>query len=451
MSLVIGIIVGGAIGAGAVGVLARARLLAVGQERADARERLHQAEAARALALRDLEHERTLGAERLRVLTEAHDGLTAQFKALSADALRDSSRSLLALAEERFAAVQARATGELDDRRTAVEHLVGPIGDSLAKMEDRLQAMELTRQDAYSTLVTQVRTLHEGHERLRVETGNLVTALRSPTARGRWGEIQLRRVVEMAGMIRHCDFTEQTELVGDDGRLRPDIVVNLPGDKTVVVDAKAPLDSYLDAVGAVDDNTARLKLIGHARQLRVHVDKLAAKSYWESLGNTPDFVVLFLPSDQLLSAALEHDAGLMEHAVASRVLLATPVTLIALLRSVAYGWQQQGLADNARRIADLGREMQDRLARFAEHLAKVGRGLETAVDAYNASVGSFESRVLVTGRRFQELEVAGRAVPDLPTIDRRARAVSSDQPELPTVNTRIGPVGAVDGPTAAAG
>ncbi len=455
MSLVIGLLLGVGIGIGVVGALARARLVAIAQERDVERERLHRAEAAQALALRDLEHERSLGVERLRVLTEAHESLTDQFKALSADALRDSSRSLLALAEERFAAVQARATGELDERRSAVEHLVAPIGESLSKMEDRLQSMELTRQDAYSALVTQVRTLHEGHEKLRTETGNLVTALRSPTARGRWGEIQLRRVVEMAGMLRHCDFTEQAELMGDDGRLRPDIVVHLPGDKTVVVDAKAPLDSYLDAVGAVDDGAARLKLIGHARQLRVHVDKLAAKSYWESLGNTPDFVVLFLPSDQLLSAALEHDAGLMEHAVASRVLLATPVTLIALLRSVAYGWQQQSLADNARRIADLGREMQDRLSRFAEHLAKVGRGLETAVDAYNASVGSFESRVLVTGRRFQELEVAGRPVPEVPTIDRRARAVSVDQQELlegeARIGLRMGPVGAVDGPTAAAG
>src|SRR5439155_23838842 len=244
------------------------------------------------------------------------------------------------------------------------------------------------------------------------------------------GEIQRRRVVEMAGMLHHCDFTEQSTLAGEHGRLRPDIVVQLPGDKTVVVDAKAPLEGYLVAVGATDDAQARAKFVVRARQLRAHVGKLAAKSYWESLTNAPDFVVLFLPSDQLLSAALEHDATLMEHAVVNRVLLATPVTLIALRRSVAYGWQQQALADNARRIADLGREMHDRLARFAEHLAKVGRGLDSAVDAYNASVGSFESRVLVTARRFGELEVSDRELPEMGRVDRSSRAVTSASVDL---------------------
>ncbi len=433
--------VGGlATGAWLVDRAARDRIRRAEEAAAGALAHAREVEARLGLAEQALAHEQKLGRERVRLLEASQGRLTAEFKALSSEALRESSTSLLSLAEERFATVQSNANRELDARRLAVEHLVAPLGDSLSKMESRLQTMELGRQDAYSALVTQVRALHEGHERLRVETGNLVTALRSPSARGRWGEIQLRRVVEMAGMLHHCDFTEQAGLEGADGRLRPDIVVHLPGDKTVVIDAKAPLEAYLDAVSATDDATARTKLVAHARQLRVHVDKLAAKSYWEALSNAPDFVVLFLPSDQLLSGALEHDAGLMEYAVGNRVLLATPVTLIALLRSVAYGWQQQGLAENARRIAELGREMQDRLARFAEHLAKVGRGLESAVDAYNASVGSFESRVLVTGRRFQDLEVAGRPVPELTTIDLRPRPVASREEGKPTLE----PVRSVD-------
>src|SRR5438552_10578816 len=398
-------VAGAALARLAVGGAWRRRLAAEVARHRQTTDALRQAETDTRILEHDLAREREAAAEKLGLLEGAHERLKVEFKAVSADVLRESTSQFLTLAEERLAVTQTRAAGDLDERRQAVEHLVAPLGEALTKMEDRLDTIERARQNAYSTLTEQVRALHDGHERLRTETGNLVTALRSPATRGRWGEIQLRRVVEMAGMLHHCDFTEQSTLAGEHGRLRPDIVVQLPGDKTVVVDAKAPLEGYLDAVGAPDDAQARAKFVVHARQLRAHVDKLAAKSYWESLTNAPDFVVLFLPSDQLLSAALEHDATLMEHAVVNRVLLATPVTLIALLRSVAYGWQQQALADNARRIADLGREMHDRLARFAEHLAKVGRGLDSAVEAYNASVGSFESRVLVTARRFGELEV----------------------------------------------
>lgn len=330
---------------------------------------------------------------------------------------------LLARNHDQMESERRLVTAELDRRREAVEHLVTPIADSLGKVDGRLEQLEVSRQRAYAGLTEQVRLLHESQELLRGETSNLVTALRSPAARGRWGEIQLRRVVEMAGMLAHCDFEEQATLVTEDGRLRPDLQVRLPGAKTVVVDAKVPLEAYLDACGADDEGECKARLGQHARQLRTHVDKLAAKSYWEQFADAPDFVVLFVPGDQLLSAALEHDAGLMEHAVANRVLLATPVTLIALLRAVAYGWQQEALAENARQIAALGREMQERVVIFAQHFAKVGRGLDRAVDAYNDAVGSLEHRVLVQTRRFGDLGVGDRDVPQPPAVEKRTRSL----------------------------
>jgi DNA recombination protein RmuC len=244
-----------------------------------------------------------------------------------------------------------------------------------------------------------------------------VTALRAPATRGRWGEMQLRRVVEMAGMVEHCDFEEQVSVAGDDGPLRPDLVVRLPGAKQVVVDAKVPLQAFLDANDATDEVSRKAHLVSHARQLRTHVDALSKKAYWRQFDDSPDFVVAFVPGDPLLAAALEHDAALLEHAVASHVLLATPTTLIALLRSVAYGWQQEALAENARDVQRMGRDLYKRIATFGEHLARTGKGLNTAVDAYNKAVGSLERQVLPQARRFQELGLVGGAEKEIGALE----------------------------------
>ncbi|HET9732856.1 MAG TPA: DNA recombination protein RmuC [Acidimicrobiales bacterium] len=298
-------------------------------------------------------------------------------------------------------------------RRRDVTDLVTPLGSSLERIEARLRDVDSTRRDEYVILGEQVRLLRETHELLRGETASLSRSMRSPTARGRWGELQLRRVVEMAGMVRHCDFVEQENVTSEDGRtLRPDLVVRLPGGKHVAVDAKVPLDAYMDATAA-DDEADRTRLLGeHARRLRSHVDALASRQYWRHVADGPEFVVAFLPGDHLLAGALEADPGLLDHAVASSVLLATPTTLIALLRSVAYGWRQDALADNARAVRDAGRQLYDRLSVLADHLGAVGRNLDRAVDSYNRVVGSWESRVAVSARRLAELGVSDD---DLPT------------------------------------
>ena len=332
-------------------------------------------------------------------------------------------KGLVTINETKLKSQHDLAASDLEKRQQAVEHLVQPIAESLGEIGSRLEQLEVSRREAYAGLSQQVRSLNESQELLRDQTGNLVTALRNPQARGRWGEMQLRRVVEMAGMLPHCDFEEQSTLTTEDGRIRPDVVVRLPGGKTVVVDAKVALDAYLAAVEESDDVQCKAKLAQHARQVRTHVDKLAAKSYWTQFSEAPDFVVLFVPGDSLLGAALEHDPGLMEHAVANKVLLATPVTLIALLRAVAYGWQQEALADNARQIADVGREMQDRVLTFVKHFARVGRSLDRAVEAYNDAAGSLEHRVLVQTRRFTELGVNETEIPAPAVIDKRARSL----------------------------
>ena len=338
-------------------------------------------------------------------------------------------KGLVTVNEAKLKSQHDLAAADLEKRQQAVEHMVEPIAESLGVIGSRLEQLEVSRREAYAGLSQQVRSLYESQELLRDQTGNLVTALRNPQARGRWGEMQLRRVVEMAGMLPHCDFEEQSTVTTEDGRIRPDVVVHLPGSKSVVVDAKVALDAYLAAVEESDDVQCKAKLVQHARQMRTHVDKLAAKSYWTQFSEAPDFVVLFVPGDSLLGAALEHDPGLMEHAVANKVLLATPVTLIALLRAVAYGWQQEALADNARQIADVGREMQDRVLTFVKHFGKVGRSLDRAVEAYNDAAGSLEHRVLVQTRRFTELEVNDTDIPAPAPIDKRARSLVGLTPD----------------------
>jgi DNA recombination protein RmuC len=291
-----------------------------------------------------------------------------------------------------------------------------------------MQRLEREREGAYRLLTKQMEDLSTSHGQLQKETRNLVTALRSPQTRGRWGELQLRRVVEMAGMLEHCDFDEQVTTDADDGRIRPDMVVHLPGGKNVAVDAKVPLQSFLDANEADDETQRRALLANHGRQLRSHVDALAKKEYWKKVDPSPEFVVAFVPGDSLLTVALEHEPGLMEHAAANHVLLATPTSLIALLRAVAYGWQQDALADNAKAVQSLGRELYQRLCVFGDHMSGVGKGLSNAVTSYNRAVGSLEARVMKTAQRFVELGVipGERELPVPTPVEATTRPLSSE-------------------------
>lgn len=354
------------------------------------------------------------------VALENERELSARFDAMAADALRKNNETFLEL-----------AAGRLGQKEQAVEQLVQPLKESLAKVDGKIQQLEVARQGAYSELRTQVAELAQAQKELRSETGNLVGALRDrPNVRGRWGEIQLKRVVEMAGMLEHCDFETQKHVATEDGRLRPDLVVSLPGGKSVVVDAKFAGQAYLESLGAKEDDERLAKLRDHARQVRDHVTKLSHKSYWSQFEQTPEFVVLFIPGETYLSAALEQDPSLIEDGVNQQVIIATPTTLIALLRAVAYGWRQETIAESARAISELGRDLYTRLGTFTEHVAKVGRGLESAIRSYNEAVGSLESRVLPTARKFRDNGIAPAAeLAELDVIDRSIRPVTAA--ELP--------------------
>jgi DNA recombination protein RmuC len=368
--------------------------------------------------------------EKLALLDNAKQQLADAFKALAADALKSSNTSFLELAKTQLEKFQESAKGDLEKRQTAIDELVKPVKESLGKVDAKLQEIEKSRIEAYSGLTEQVRSLSESQKDLRSETANLVKALRRPQARGRWGEIQLRRVVEMAGMLEHCDFVEQLSTDGEDGRLRPDMVVRLPGHKNIVVDSKAPLEAYLEAIEATDDETRAAKFKDHARQVRSHIASLGRKSYFEQFDFTPEFVVLFLPGEVFFSAALENDPALIELGVSQNVIIATPTTLIALLRAVAYGWRQEVLAENAKAISELGQELYKRLSDLGEHIQRLGKGLGAAVNAYNSAVGSLESRVLVSARRFKDLGATaiGGEIAEIPQIDASSRLLQA--PEL---------------------
>lgn len=377
----------------------------------------------------ELEKDQIMFAERQATLEAARASFGDAFKIMSTDALAKNNQSFLELARASLEAQQTMAKAELEKRQTAIGELVAPVKLSLEKFELQIQGIEKSRVNAYATLTEQVRAMADAQVALRAETGNLVKALRAPQTRGRWGELQLKRVVEMAGMLDHCDFYEQANVTTEDGRLRPDMIVRLPGGKNIVVDAKAPLAAYLEALETNDEEEKKRKLLDHARQVRDHLKKLGQKSYWEQFRPSPDFVVLFLPGETFYSAALEADPALIEAGVDAKVILATPTTLIALLRAVAYGWTQQALTENAERISALGRELYERIAVLGDHWVGVGKNLQDAVSAYNKSVASMEQRVLVTARKFRDLKVApeGKEIRDLAPIEMLPRDLQAEE------------------------
>jgi DNA recombination protein RmuC len=397
---------------------------------------------ARASAQRQLAEQRAALAAELASAKRDNEWLTGQitreraalgamreaFQSLAADALNSNRSAFLDLARTSFEGFQKEATLQFDSRQKAIDGLVQPIAETLKKVDVKLGEAERERLEAYARLTEKVSALGSTAD-------TLSRALRTPAVRGRWGEMQLRRVVEIAGMLRRCDCVEQPPLQGDNGRLRPDLIVQLPGGKQIVVDAKSPLEAFLDAQDAPDEETRTTKLQAHSRQVRDHMDKLGSKGYWEALATSPEFVVMFLPGETLFSAALQHDLGLIEHGLNQRVLLASPITLIAMLTTVAHSWRQEALTENFREVATLGRELYDRLATFAGHLNDVRKRLDGAVQSYNQAAGSFESRVLVTARRMKDLNVTtAEELPPAEPID-----------TVPRVLKQMGLMGLPDG------
>ncbi|MGH9339940.1 MAG: DNA recombination protein RmuC [Acidobacteriota bacterium] len=380
-----------------------------------------------------LEEERAAAKEKLSLLEDARKQLREAFQALAAETLKSNNESFLELAKATLGEFQQNAKGDLEKKQQAITEIVKPVRETLEKFESRVRDLEKERVGAYKGLSAQVQSLMDLQKELRSETTNLVKALRTPTIRGRWGEIQLKRVVEMAGMVDHCDFFEQETASNEDGRFRADLIVKLPGNKNIVVDAKVPLSAYLEAHETTDEKLRAEKLKEHAGQVRSHLNALGKKSYWDQYQPAPEFVILFLPGESFFSAALEQDPSLIEAGVEQRVIVATPVTLITLLRAVAYGWRQEVLAENAYRISTLGRELYKRIADMTEHWLRVGRSLGTAVQNYNRATGSLESRVLVTARKFKELEAAplNSDISDLIPVERNVRLLHSEELSAP--------------------
>lgn len=419
-ALIIGVLLGLATG-GMLGWFRASAKARVAEEQLQAR--LAHSEAMR-------EAEAANSAQRIQELKELRAQFEQTFKALSMDALKSNNSHFLELAKASFSTLREGAKGDLEKRQQAIQELLNPVKQLMEQVDTKMQAMERSRVGAYSGLQEQVRNLIETQNLLKRETGQLVQALRSPGVRGRWGEMQLKRAVEFAGMLNRVDFLEQVSTATENGALRPDMIIRLPNDKTIVVDAKVPLEAYLDAMEQSDDAARKGKLDSHARQIRQHIRALGSKQYWQQFSDTPEFVVLFLPGESFFSAALEQDPTLIETGAAEKVILATPTTLIALLKTVAYGWREAAVAEQARAISELGRELHDRICTQAEHMSKLGKAIERSVDAYNQSVRSMESRVLVSARKFADLPIGShKELPELNAIEKSAQPPAADGSE----------------------
>ncbi len=414
-----GVVLGWLLGAGRARVAAEVRGRTLEEARVAA-------ERGRAVAETQAAELRTRLEEHRSLLTCAEARLGDTFRALAADALAANTRGFMTLAAEKLRAERSQTDAALEARQKAIEGLVAPVRDSLDKVDSKIQALENERGRAHGQLMEQVRGLASANDRLSNETGSLARALRSPAVRGRWGEMQLRRVVELAGMLEHCDFVQQMTLVGDERRLRPDLVVRMPGGRHVVVDAKVPLEGYLQAMEATSETDRRARLREHGSQVRAHLTKLSSKSYWAELPQAPEFVVMFLPGEAIFGAAVEDSPSLLEEGVGRKVLLATPTTLIALLQTVHYGWRQERLAENAEQVSEQGRILHERVATLLEHWARLGTALNKATEHFNAAAASLESRVLPSARRLEELGANGKKpLPDLPRVDLRPRLRSA--------------------------
>ncbi len=363
--------------------------------------------------------------EKIVLLSESREKLIESFKALSADALNTNNQAFLQLANEILEKFQEKAKGDLELRQKSIDELVKPIKESLEKVSTEMRNIEVARVESYSKLTEQISSLNGAQAKLQLETGNLVKALRNPTVRGRWGEITLHRVVELSGMSCHCDFSEQETYATEDGNLRPDMIINLPEKRSIVVDSKTPMSAYLEALEAQDDGERLKKLDNHASAIRSHIGQLGAKAYWQQLEETPEFVVLFIPGEVFFSAALERDPELIEYGFKNGVVLATPITLIALLKVVAQGWTQEAIEENAKHINELAMEIYQRISTLSENLTDIGKGLGKAVDSYNKAVGSYERRILVTTRRLKELNASiGNDIDAPELVEKHVREIS---------------------------
>ena len=406
----------------------RAQNQKAAEDLAKLREELAGENSARVKAETQLAETRQRLEEEKKLLEDAKAKLTDTFKALAGDTLNTSTTAFLNLAKETLDKVLADARGDIGKRQEAIQGLVKPVAESLAKFEEHVRAIEKDRQEAYSGLTEQLKGLSTSQQQLQKETANLVTALRKPQVRGRWGEMTLRRVVELAGMSGHCDFTEQMTASAEDGRLRPDLVVRLPAGREIVVDAKVSLEAYLDAVAAESEDDRKTALARHAAQVRSHMNALSNKQYWTQFTKAPEFVVMFIPGESFFGAAVDADHSLIEDGLEKHVVLATPTTLIALLRAVAYGWRQEQIAKNAREISDLGKQIYERMRTMTEHIADIGKGLEKANAAYNSAVGSMEARVLPAARRFKDLGSAtGNDITALSPIETTPRTLTAPE------------------------
>lgn len=378
----------------------------------------------------ELEKERAVNAEKIKAYDDAGSRLRETFQALSADALKSNTEQFLSLAQTKLQQARTESAADLDARRQAIENLLAPLQKTLEQVDSEIQAAERRRIQSGAELAQKITALDAMGQGLREETRRLTDALKRPGVRGRWGELQLKRVVELAGMLEHCHFTEQETIQGETGRVRPDVIVNLPGGKHVVVDAKVPLDAYLRALEAPDEEARQKLLADHARQVRTHIAQLAAKSYFDKVPVTPDFVVMFLPGEMFFSAALEQDPTLIEYGVDRRVIPASPTTLIGLLRAVAYGWQQEAMEENARKISELGKNLYDSVRTLGERFGTLGSRLKSTLEAYNDAAGSLEGNVLIKARKLKELQAAngGEEIKPLEPIDRVPRMLQA--PEL---------------------